>query len=77
MATVNFSVPEEVKKAFNKTFRDCNKSAVIAELMREAVERARRRQASHDAIGRILQRHRSAPLRSDEAIRKAREQGRP
>lgn len=77
MATVNFSVPEDVKKAFNETFRGHNKSAVIAELMREAVERAHRRQASHDAIGRILQRRRSAPVRTDEAIRNAREQGRP
>lgn len=77
MATVNFSVPEDVKKAFNETFRGHNKSAVIAELMREAVERAHRRRASHDAIGRILQRRRSAPVRTDEALRKTREQGRP
>lgn len=77
MATVNFSVPEEIKKAFNETFRGANKSAVIAELMREAVERAHRRQASHDAIGRILQRHRGTPVRSDDALRRAREQGRP
>lgn len=77
MATVNFSVPEDVKKAFNRTFRGRNKSAIIAELMREAVERAHRRQASHDAIGRILQRHPHAPVRSDEAVREAREQGRP
>ena len=46
MATVNFSVPDEVKDAFNATFSDVNKSAVIADLMREAVERARRKQAS-------------------------------
>lgn len=77
MATVNFSIPDEVKKAFNDTFRGQNKSAVIAELMREAVERAHRRQASHDAIGRILQRHSHGPVRPDEAIREAREQGRP
>jgi len=77
MATVNFSVPDEVRKAFNESFRGHNKSAVIAELMREAVDRAHRRQASHDAIGRILQRHRRAPARSDEDIRKTRQQGCP
>ena len=41
MATVNFSVPEDVKNAFNETFRNRNKSAIIADLMREAVERER------------------------------------
>lgn len=77
MATVNFSVPEEVKKAFNETFQGRNKSAVVAELMREAIERAHRQQASHDAIGRILERYRRAPVRPDEALRKARQTGRP
>ncbi len=56
MATVNFSVPDEVKDAFNETFKDQNKSAVIADLMREAVERAQRKQRSHEAIARILER---------------------
>ena len=37
MATVNFSVPEEVKAAFDKAFGDQNKSSIIAELMRRAV----------------------------------------
>ncbi|MEO7206624.1 MAG: hypothetical protein ABI356_09715 [Steroidobacteraceae bacterium] len=37
MATVNFSVPDDVKEAFDQTFGDRNKSAVIAELMRQAV----------------------------------------
>lgn len=77
MATVNFSVPDDIKKVFNETFRGRNKSAVIADLMREAVERAHRQQASHEAIGRIRERHRRAPVRSDEALRKAREKGRP
>lgn len=30
MATVNFSVPEDVKESFNATFSRQNKSAVIA-----------------------------------------------
>jgi metal-responsive CopG/Arc/MetJ family transcriptional regulator len=37
MATVNFSVPDEVKEAFDKTFGDQNKSALVADLMRRAV----------------------------------------
>jgi len=37
VATVNFSVPDEVKEAFDKAFGDQNKSSIIAELMRRAV----------------------------------------
>ncbi len=37
MATVNFSVPDEVKLEFDKAFGDQNKSAIIADLMRRAV----------------------------------------
>jgi metal-responsive CopG/Arc/MetJ family transcriptional regulator len=77
MATVNFSVPDDVKEAFNATYKGKNKSAVIAELMREAVERAQRKQRSHEAIGRILDRRKHAPAVTDEELRAAREKGRP
>ena len=77
MATVNFSVPDDVKDAFNETFRGRNKSAVIADLMREAVERARRRERSREAVDRILERRRGRPVLSDEEIRRARRDGRP
>ena len=77
MATVNFSVPEDVKTAFNEAFKGRNKSAVIAELMREAVERVRRRQMGQEAIERILRRRRRAPVASDDEIRSIREEGRP
>ena len=77
MATVNFSVPEEVKQAFNETFKDQNKSAVIAELMREAVDRARRRERQSEAIARILALRAQTEPVSPEAIRAAREEGRP
>ena len=77
MATVNFSVPDDVKTAFNETFKGRNKSAVIAELMREAVERVRRRQKGQEAIERILRRRRRAPAASGDEIRSIREEGRP
>ena len=76
MATVNFSVPDDVKEAFNATFADANKSAIIAELMREAVEREQQRQESRAASARIRARRRHAPVRSSEELRAAREQGR-
>ena len=77
MATVNFSVPEEVKQAFNETFKDRNKSAIIAELMREAVERVRRRERQNESIDRILERRQLAPSITEEEFRAAREEGRP
>ena len=77
MATVNFSVPEPIKRAFNETFKDQNKSAIIAELMREAVERAQRRQRHVEAIERILERRQHAPGLTAEELRSAREDGRP
>lgn len=40
MATVNFSVPDEVKEAFDRTFGVQNENAVIVALMRRAVQEA-------------------------------------
>ena len=77
MATVNFSVPDDVKEAFNETFEGRNKSAVIAELMREAVERVRLRKQSRAAIREILERRRGRRSVSDEEIRSARSEGCP
>ncbi len=76
MATVNFSVPEDVKDAFNEAFKDQNKSAIIADLMREAVERQERRNRHVDAIDRILARRKHAPSMTEEEFRQAREEGR-
>ncbi len=77
MSTVNFSVPEDVKQAFNETFQGQNKSAIIADLMREAVERAARKQSHHKAIARILARRKHAPAVTEADVRVARENGRP
>ena len=77
MPTVNFSVPEDIKNAFNVTFEGQNKSAVIADLMREAVERAQKQQRSREAYQRILERRQHAPCISEDQFRAAREEGRP
>ena len=67
MATVNFSVPDKVKDAFDETFKDQNKSAIITDLMREAVERAQRKQRSHEAVARILERRaRMKPIPAED-----------
>lgn len=75
MATVSFSVPEDVKAAFDKTFRAQNKSAVIADLMRQAVDDANRKR--RERIFETLTRRRSQrPSLSDKELRTARRCGR-
>ncbi len=77
MATVNFSVPDEVKEAFNHAFEGQNKSAIIAELMRRAVEEAEQRKRRHEAFRLLTEARKERPAVTDEEIRAAREEGRP
>ena len=59
-----------------ETFKNHNKSAIIADLMSEAVERAQHQQRHRAAIERILERRKHAPSMTDEELRAAREEGR-
>lgn len=77
MSAVQFSVPDEVSDAFNSTFAGQDHSAIITELMREAVERAQCKQQQHEAIQRILDRRSHAPRLSDAEIAAVRHEGRP
>ena len=81
MATVNFSVPVDVKNAFNKAFEGENKSAILAVLMRQAVEERKRPFAfsvlfavAIDALLRLRRRIRPATA---AATGRARRKGRP
>lgn len=77
MATVNFSVPEDIKRAFQETFADENRSAVIARLMQQAVEDKKRQQRRAAAIEALLDlRGKQRPV-SDKAIARARRADRP
>ena len=77
MATVNFSVPVDVKNAFNKAFEGENKSAILAALMRQAVEERKRRKRRALAIGALLRLRRRIRPATDTAIGRARRKGRP
>jgi metal-responsive CopG/Arc/MetJ family transcriptional regulator len=77
MATVNFSVPADVKEAFDKAFRRQNKSAVLTDLMRQAVEERRRRQRRAKAVEQLLAMRKRTRSVTDKAIRTARRRGRP
>jgi hypothetical protein len=73
MATVNFSVPDEIKDAFNKTFAGKNKSAIVAELMKRAVQEEKQRKRQARAIDRLVERRESKRPVSMDAFRGARE----
>ncbi len=77
MATVNFSVPDEVKDEFNRVFARENKSGVIARLMLQAIEERRLQKQRARAIDAILRRRRSQKPVTNEEIRAARIAGRP
>ena len=77
MATVNFSVPDEVKREFNEIFSGENKSAVLTGLMRQAIEERHRQRRRAAAVEALLElRRQQAPV-SDEEIQRALEHERP
>ena len=55
MGTMNFSIPDDVRAAFNEAFAGANKSAILAQLMREAVEQRHREKRRARAISKLLE----------------------
>ncbi|MCK4841807.1 MAG: hypothetical protein KAT04_07970 [Methylococcales bacterium] len=74
MATVNFSVPDEVKQAFNNEFAQENKSAILTRLMQRAIEENRMKKRRHDAIDAILALREKQVTISADDINNAREE---
>ena len=77
MGTMNFSVPDEVKEAFNRTFGNENKSAIVARLMRQAIEERERQERRRRVIDELLRLRDEARPASDDEIGAARQAGRP
>ena len=77
MAIVNFSVPDDVKKAFDKALRRQNKSAVIAELMRQAVSEAQLRQRRMKLFHELTARRAERPEVTSQEPHAHRIAGRP
>jgi hypothetical protein len=77
MATMNFSVPDDVKAAFNRAYAGANKSAILTQLLRQAVEERQRLVRRRRAIDQLLQLRRKAPPSSARTLRAARLKGRP
>jgi Arc/MetJ family transcription regulator len=77
VATVNFSVPDEVKAAFDKAFGDQNKSSIVADLMRRAVRERQLRIRRERLFRQLCSSRVGRPSITGEAIRKARVTERP
>ena len=54
MATVNFSVPDDIRQEFNHLFGKENKSAILTRLMQQAIEEKKQQQRRQLAINKIL-----------------------
>ena len=81
MGTMNFSIPDDIKEAFNEAFEGENKSAVVSGLMRRAIEEKKLRTKQDKTLDALIEellrvRAKDPPL-SDEDIRRIRAEGRP
>ncbi len=74
MATVNFSVPDEIKQEFNNEFAQENKSAILTRLMKQAIEENRIKKRRSSAIDSILALRENQQAVSIEEINNAREE---
>jgi hypothetical protein len=74
MATMNFSIPDDVKERFNNVFDGQNKSAVVARLMVRAIEEEERARRSGSFVERLRQIRARGRRVTDEEIRRAREE---
>ncbi len=74
MATVNFSVPEDVKQDFNDEFAQENKSAILTGLMKQAIEENQKKKRCYDAIDAILALRENQTVVSTDDISHAREE---
>ena len=74
MATMSFSIPDDVKKRFNKAFADANKSAIVTQLMVDVLDQIERKRRSEEAVRSILSRRSKAPYLSTAEILKTRDE---
>jgi metal-responsive CopG/Arc/MetJ family transcriptional regulator len=77
MATMNFSIPDEIKEEFQRAFANENRSAVVAQLLKQAVEEKKRQQVRAAAIDALLELRRGQAPLSDQEIAQARKADRP
>lgn len=76
MAVVNFSIPDDVKQAFDRVFKGENRSAIVTALMRSAIQQAEAQGDQREVFAAIRRLARKIPPMSDEEIYTARQEGR-
>lgn len=76
MATVNFSVPDEVKQEFNSLFSHENKSALLTKLMQRAIEEHKSQRRRAAAMDSLLELRADLPVMTREEREQARAEGR-
>ena len=76
MTTVNFSVPEYVKQEFNQYFATENKSAILTQLMQQAIETRKQQQRRAIAISKVLELHDTQAPVSMETIEQLKHESR-
>ncbi len=77
MGTMNFSVPDEVKDAFNEAFKHDNKSAIVVGLLRRAIELRAIVVERGSLVDEMMRLREASGEFAAGAVRRARERGRP
>jgi hypothetical protein len=76
MAIMNISVPQDVKDAFDHAFAGKNKSAILTDLMRKAVEEVDLQAVRMRILEEVAANRPSRPTVTDAQIRRTRIAGR-
>ena len=69
---MSFSIPDDVKAAFNKAFEGENKCAVVTRLMVRAIDEHARWRRSHGFVERLREIRAQSQIVSENEIRRAR-----
>ena len=78
MGTMKFSIPDDVKQAFDEAFKDVNKNEIMTRLIREAVAESMWQPKEACGIVDQMQKLRDqGPAFTADEMRRAREEGRP
>lgn len=76
MANLTVTLPEALKEEFLREFGDEDRSALIAEFIRDAIEQRRQRRNRRAAVEQILAIREAAPIVSGDELRELRGMGR-
>jgi len=74
MATVNYSIPDDVKELFNTAFAGANRSAVISGLMQQAAEHELRLKHRRESVDSLLADRVTVSQVTTESVSAAREE---